>query len=324
MELLRDPAIDLSQPAVPGVNETLRDDLRMMREYGLALGHYAFWRHPPGIRQWLAAAALAALALADMRNYGWFLMNIGRQTFFRGDVDAGIEWLSRAEKVFDPRDLLTEMAYVLTDLGTSYRILREGRRALGYFQAAFDCVAQSGDVAALATAYMNLGSAHYAMNNFDRALQEQRKALRVAVRREEDQQIASAFNNMGLAMEAMDRLQEAQQAYEQALHVFQRLDDPVGISACYNNLGSVGYAQGNYGQALMWYELDLNLSERRGAWTDMAATLHNLGHVALELEETERALAYFSQSRDLYAAFQLTDYLQEEQEMIDLINADAL
>lgn len=332
MELLREPELDQKQLTLPGADdalrevlrEVLRDDLRIMRDYGLALGHYAFWRHPPGIRQWLAAGALAVLALADLRNYGWFLMNIGRQTFFRGDVEAGIQWLSRAERIFDQRDMLTEMAYVLTDLGTSYRILREARRALAYFQAAFDCVAQSGDVAALSTAYMNLGSAHYAMNNFDRALQEQRKALRVALRREEEQQTASAFNNMGLAMEAMDRLAAAQQAYELALNVFQRIDDRTGISACYNNLGSVCYAQGNYGQALMWYELDLNLSERYGAWMDMAATLHNLGHVALELDEPERSLAYFTQSRDLYAAFQLTDYQREEQEMIDLIDTGAL
>jgi tetratricopeptide (TPR) repeat protein len=143
----------------------------------------------------------------------------------------------------------------------------------------------------------------------------------VALRHEEEHQIASAFNNMGLAMEAMDRLAEAHHAYERALDVFERIGDHTGLSACYNNLGSVCFASTNYSQALMWYELDLNLSERRGAWTDMAATLHNLGHVANELGEPERALHYFEQSRDLYAAFQLTDYVQEEQEMIDLIKA---
>jgi tetratricopeptide (TPR) repeat protein len=322
LALLRNPAVDQQQLVIPAADAEWLDDLRTMRDYALGLGHYAFWRHPPGIHDWLAAGALAALALADLRNYAWFLMNIGRQLFFQGAVEEAIGWLERAELIFDPRDLLMELAYVLTDLGTSYRALRDGRRALGYFQAAFDCVAQSGTLEALATAYMNLGSAHYAMNNFDRALQEHRKALRVALRREEEHQVASAFNNMGLAMEAMDRLAEAQHAYEHALDLFQRLGDRTGISACYNNLGSVCYARNNYGQALMWYELDLSLSERRGAWTDMAATLHNLGHVALELDEPQRALAYFRQSRDLYAAFQLTDYVAEEQEMIESIEAN--
>lgn len=323
IDLLRDKPIDEQRITAPEAQDPQRDDLRIVRDYGLALAHYAFWRHPPGIQEWLAAGALASLALADLRNYGLFLMNIGRQLFFRGEVEQAIHWLERAEAIFDPRDLLMELAYVLTDLGTAHRALKQERRALRYFQGAFDCVAQSGNLEALATAYMNLGSAYYAMNSIDRALQEQRKALRVALRREEQHQVASAFNNMGLAMEAIDRLEEAQHAYEQALEVFQRLKDPIGLSACYNNLGSVSYARNNFGQALMWYELDLKLSETRGAWTDMAATLHNLGHVALELGEPERAKAYFVQSRDLYAAFQLIDYVEEEEAMIDLIDAGA-
>lgn len=323
LEMLRDPTLDGARLAIPEADDDLYDDLRTTRDYGLALGHYAFWRHPPGVAEWLAAGALSALALADLRNYAWFLMNIGRQLFFRGAVAEAIGWLERAQTIFDERDLLMELAYVLTDLGTSYRMLQNNRRARDSFQAAFDCVAQSGNLEALATAYMNLGSAFFAMNNYDRALQEQRKALRVALRREEDHQIASAFNNMGLAMEAMDRLEEAQHAYERALDLFRRIGDYTGISACYNNLGSVCYARGNQDEALSWYELDLRLSESRGAWTDMAATLHNLGHVALELDQPERATTYFTQSRDLYAAFQLVDYVEEEEAMLELIRAGA-
>jgi tetratricopeptide (TPR) repeat protein len=322
LTLLHDPQIDQARLPLPATDDDLLDDLRLMRDYGLALAHYAFWRHPPGVRDWLAAGALAALALQDLRNYAWFQMNLGRQLFFRGAVDEAIGWLERAEISFDQRDLLTELANVLTDLGTSYRILNDPKRALSYFQAAFDCVAQAGNQEALTTAYLNLGSAYYSLNNFDRALQEQRKALRVALRREETHQVASAFNNMGLAMEAMDRLDEAQQAYQQALEMFRRINDVTGISACYNNLGSVCYARNNYGQSLMWYELDLRLSEVRGAWTDMAATLHNLGHVALELNELDQAFAYFERSRDLYAAFQLVDYVQEEEAMLEYINAN--
>ena len=54
--------------------------------------------------------------------------------------------------------------------------------------------------------------------------------------------------------------------------------------------------------------MDRSLLEASGAWTDLAATLHNLGHVALEQDAHERALSYFEQSRDLYAAFDLDEY----------------
>ena len=54
----------------------------------------------------------------------------------------------------------------------------------------------------------------------------------------------------------------------------------------------------------------------------MAATLHNLGHVALEQGAMERSLAYFEQSRDLYAAFQLIAYMREEEEMIEYVRSE--
>lgn len=318
-ELLQTPTIDQQTLPIPAPHTANTADLRLLHDYALALAHYAFWRHPPNIHDWLMGGAIAALALGNMRDYAWFQMNIGRQLFFTGAAAEAVQWLERAEKIFDQRDLLMELAYVLTDLGTSYRVLKDNRRALAYFRAAFDAVAQSGNAEAQATAYMNLGSAYYSSGRFDDALQEQRKALRVAVRRDEPQLIASAYNNIGLTLEAMDRLAEAEQAYEAALAVFRHTDDVIGISACYNNLGSVSYARNQYGVALMWYELDLSLSAKRGAWTDMAATLHNLGHVALEINEQERALAYFQQSLDLYAAFQLDEYVQEEAEMIAYI-----
>lgn len=309
------------QLQLPADERVAVDDLRLARDYALALAHYAFWRHPPGSVDWLATGAAAALALSDLRDYAWLQMNIGRQFFFNGELVAAIQWLDLAQAIFDERDLLIELAYALTDLGTSYRIQGEPRRALHYFRAAFDAVAQLGDQRALATAYMNLGSAHYSLNNYDRALQEHRKALRIAVRLEDDRLAGSAYNNMGLAMEGMEQFDKAQDAYSYALDLFHRVDDVIGISTCYNNLGSASYARGELGQALMWYELDLRLSEKRGAWTDMAATLHNLGHVALEQDEAERALAYFTRSRDLYAAFQLEEYVEEETDMIDYLLA---
>ena len=322
-ELVADAAIDSTGLELPAEVRDDPRDIRLARDYALAIAHYAFWRHPPGSLRWLTVGAAAASALGDARDYGWMLVNIGRHLFFLGRVDEAITWLSRAAEIFDSRDLLSELAYAYTDLGTSYRILDRSRQALGYLRAAFECVAQLGDQDGVATAHMNLGSAYYGLHDFARALREHQWALRIAMRRHNDQQAASVFNSMGLAMEGMERLEEAEQAYQRALETFRRINDVVGISTCYNNLGSVAYAQGNFDLALSWYELDRNLSEERGAWTDMAATLHNLGHVALEQQAYARAYSYFSQSKELYAAFELADYVREEEDMINYIRTAA-
>ena len=301
----------------------LQDDLKLMRDYALALAHYAFWRHPPGIWRWLCGGAVAAIALGDIDDFGWMLANIGRQRFFNGEVEKAIEWLQRALRIFDERDMLMAMAYGHTDLGTSFRVLEDPRQALDHFWLAFEAAAQLGDPRSLAPAYMNLGSAYLSLNNFERAIEQHRKALRVALRLGDEALVASAHNNLGLAMEGMAMYAEAQRAYESALTVFQRNRDATGISTCYNNLGSVCYARQDFAAALDWYEKDLELSDARGAWMDKAATLHNLGHVALEQQDHAQAAEYFGRSRELYAAFQLEEYVAEEDEMLAYVDAVA-
>ncbi len=315
----------------PLENEGLRDmpinfmevqnDLKLMRDYALALAHYAFWRHPPGIWRWLCGGAVAAIALGDVDDFGLMLANIGRQRFFNGEVMEAIEWLQRAMRIFDERDMLMAMAYGHTDLGTSFRVLEEPRQALDHFWLAFEAAAQQGDPRSLVPAYMNLGSAYLSLNNFERAVEYHRKALRVALRLGDEQLVASAHNNLGLAMEGMAMYAESQRAYESALTVFLRNRDEAGISTCYNNLGSVSYARNEFAAALDWYEKDLELSDLRGAWMDKAATLHNLGHVALEQGNYEQATEYFLRSRELYAAFQLEEYVAEEDDMLAYVDA---
>lgn len=321
-ELIANSELETQAPGLVPESATAYADLRLARDYALALADYAFWRHPPGIIRWLAVGAVAARSLDDMRTYAWCLMNIGRQMFFLGRLAEAVQWLERARPIFDERDLLSELAYVYTDLGTTYRVLDQPRRALDSFLAAFDCVAQLGDQHGLATAYLNLGSAHFSLDQPERALVEHRKALRVAIRTGDKHLIASVHNNMGLALESLERNEDAIHAYEVALRMFQQTDDATGVSACYNNLGSASYARSDFPQAASWYGLDEQLLERRGAWTDLAATLHNLGHVAAEQGDSARALACFERSRELYAAFDLDEYVAEEEEMIRYLRAN--
>ncbi len=319
LEIVSDPVVDQEGLAPTSEAKERIGDLRLARDYALALAHYAFWRHPPGTLRWLSTGAVASLGLGDLRNYAWLLVNIGRHLFFINRVEEAVDWLNRGAEILDRGDQLDELAYAYTDLGTSWRILDQPRQALAFFRAAFECVAQLGDQYGVATTHMNLGSAFYGMQDFDEALREYQQALRISMRMHNVQQVASAFNSMGLAMEGMDQLEEAKDAYLRALDNFRRIEDPTGVSTCYNNLGSVSFAQGDFEAALKWYELDQALSEERGAWTDMAATLHNLGHVALEQGDHVRAYEYFAQSRDLYAAFLLLDYMREEEEMLEYI-----
>lgn len=318
LALIGQPLEQMGRFALPPGQEipTVVEDLRLMRSYALSLAPYGFWRHPPGILRWLSAGALSSLALEDLLNYAWLLMNIGRQLFFQGEVQQAVGFLERSLTLFEDQDLLQNQAFAHTDLGTARRILNQLPQALDHYWSAFECMAQLGSQAELATAYMNLGSAYFSLKNYGRALEQHRKGLRIAQRLGDGQRVASAFNNIGLVLESMHELLQAKTAYEQALDGFRQTDDAAGISTCYNNLGSVCYTLQRYAEAAEWYERDLALSAQTGAWVDMAATLHNLGHVALGQDAPQLAADYFAKSRDLYAAFRLDEYVQEEEEML--------
>jgi tetratricopeptide (TPR) repeat protein len=87
----------------------------------------------------------------------------------------------------------------------------------------------------------------------------------------------------------------------------------------YGNLGSVSYELGDFQAAIDWYQKDLALSEQLGDWTGTAATLHNMGHVALEMGDLAAARDYFVRSRDLYARFGLTDFVAEEEQLLQIV-----
>lgn len=321
LDILNDESVEADELLQTFGSGNIREDLQLARDYALSLAHYAFWRHPPNTLTWVAAGAVASLALYDSRNYGWLLLSMGRQEFFRNQVASGLVWMNRARKIFESNDLLEELIYAHTDIGTSMRILNEPRAALEHFTAAFETISELGIPKSLPTAYMNIGSAHYSLGNFEQAIHKHRRALIVAHRHNNRHAIASAFNNLGLAAEGLERYDIAQQAYQQALSEFRLLDDLAGISICCNNLGALSYHRQRLSEALKWYEHELRICETTGAWTEMASTLHNLGHVSLDEGNLRHARRYFQQSKDLYAAFDLEEYVLEEEEMLAYIDA---
>lgn len=318
-KLLAEPVVDGDGLTLPENAELIFDDLIMARDYGLALAHYAFWRHPPGILHWAMAGAVAGLVLNDTQSYGQLLLCVGRQYFFTNQLDDALHWMERARATFESSDLLEGLIYAYTDIATTRRILEQSRLALKNFHTVFELIAELGQKEHLATAYMNLGSAYYTLKDSDRALHMHQRALMVAKRTDNIHGVASAYNNLGLVIEDMGHFEDAEAAYKEALETFKRIDNELGISMCYNNLGAVHYAQEQFEQALKWYERDLHLSKEQGNWIDTAATYHNLGHVAVEMDDMEQAARYFLKSRALYADFELHQYVDEEDDMLDFI-----
>ena len=57
IDLFTDPKADSQTLVLPDEAKMWLEDLRLARSYAMSLAHYAFWRHPPGIQEWLSAVA---------------------------------------------------------------------------------------------------------------------------------------------------------------------------------------------------------------------------------------------------------------------------
>ena len=243
-----------------------RPDLRLARDYAAGAGRLCLLAPSARHHALAGGGRHGGRWPSDLRNYAWCLMNIGAPVLLPGRLPEGDPLARAGRPIFDQRDLLTELAYVHTDLGTSYRVLDEPR-APGSLSAAFDCVAQLGDHHGLATAYHESGQRPFSLQQYDARLQEHRKALRVALRRNDRNLIASVYNNMGLALEAMEQFGDAVRPTNMRCTFSAQSDDVTGVSACYNNLGSVCYAQGDLTHAQHWYGRTWQLLRSAGRGT---------------------------------------------------------
>ncbi len=292
--------------------ETSREELMLIIRYAQALALHAFWRHPPRSLDWIAAGAVACASLADFAGFGRLLLHLGRQQYFRQKFTQTIYWLEKARAVFAHRDMLTQLAYVHTDLGMAHRALGHHARALRHCQYAFEFLAQEGNPTELGNAYLNLGSVHASLQEHDQALRHYRNGLQLAARVDDRHLMANAYNNLGLVLEARGQRDIAQAVYTRALELYQFLNHGEGESTALNNLGSVSFLENEATAAENWYRQALARCAQRGAWLDMAATHHNLGLVLQRQERWADAAHEFEAGLVLYRFFQLDAYAMEE------------
>lgn len=302
-----------ARTAAPPDLEASREELMLVIRYAQALALHAFWRHPPRSLDWIAAGAVACARLADFAGFGRLLLHLGRQQYFRHDLAQARFWLEQAQAVFVHRDMLTQLAYVHTDLGMVHRALGHHATALQHCQSAFEYLAQGGNPTELGNAYLNLGSVHASMQEYEPALRQYRYGLRLAVRLDDRRLMANTYNNLGLVLEARGQHDMARAVYIRALELYQFLQHGEGESTALNNLGSVSFLADEAAAAETWYRQALACCARRGAWLDMAATHHNLGLVLQRQERWAEAAREFESGLGLYRFFQLEAYAREEE-----------
>jgi tetratricopeptide (TPR) repeat protein len=295
------------------------DDLLLMRDYALALRTYCVWRQPPLGFRWLAAGLVAAQMLGD----SWSLNLIGGRlctlAYFQGKYDLAETWLRRSIAAFIPIDDKPRLSRVWADLGALYKAQGRFLEAIAACQQVQPLNQAVRNWRGVGSTLMRIGSVHYAAEDMENALACHQQALALFEEHEDLGGQAIAHNNIGLVYETGGEFRQAIHHYEESARLHEASNNTQGMITAYGNLGSAWYEVGDFQAAIEWYRRDLALSEKLGDWTGVAATLHNMGHVAMEMDDLDAAHDYFTRSRDLYARFGLSDFVTEEENLIQIV-----
>jgi tetratricopeptide (TPR) repeat protein/predicted phosphodiesterase len=201
-----------------------------------------------------------------------------------------IGWLEtglKAAKMMGDRG--AESAH-LGNLGGTYSVLGETRKAIGYQERALkisrkigDRRGEEADLCNLGNRYSDLGETCIAVGYYEQALAIARE---IGDRRGE----GANLGNLGLAYAALGGIRKAIEYYEQALSISRESGDRRGEGSRLSNLGSAYFDLGETRKAIEYHEQSLKISreigDRRGEGTDLS----NLGLAYIVLGETRKAI----------------------------------
>jgi tetratricopeptide (TPR) repeat protein len=308
--------------AIDGLNyfDTRQSDqLSLLSDYALALRTYCVERQPPSGFRWLAGGLVASQVLGDSWSRTLIGGRLSTLAYLQGDYAVAETWLRRSLNALVPLNDRARLSRVWSDLGALYKAQGRFEESIAACQQVHSLNEGMGNWRGMGSALMRIGSVYYASEDIDSALTWHKRALKLFEEHNDLGGQAMAHNNVGLAYEAEGDFEQAIHHYQESARLHEALNNTQGLVTAYGNLGSASYELGDFEAAIEWYQKDLALSEQIGDWTGTAATLHNIGHVALEMEDLDAARDYFIRSRDLYAQFGLSEFAEEEETLIRIV-----
>jgi tetratricopeptide (TPR) repeat protein len=316
--------------AVP-ISPQFGEILILLRDYALTLRKYIVLRHPPEGYHWLAAGMVAARILGTAYTQAGNQTDHSRQTeallgkglaamaFIRQDYETAQIWYCNSLLYFREAEDHRRTVEVLRSLGMVLQAMGLLDEALSTYQDGLQVATADGLDDERAAIQAEIGAIYYEKQDFDQAVEWHQKALELEQEIDRPSGQAERHNDLGRTLEAINLFEQAIQHYTIAAQLYQTMNDNFGLSVTYDNLGAVYYHSGRLKEALAWYEQDLAIIDGLGNWFDMAAILHNMGHVAMDMDDFQAAVGYFTRSRDIYLQFGQLELADEEQLLIDTI-----
>ena len=200
---------------------------------------------------------------------------------------------SSGQPPVDPRNLLTQAAWIYGILGVAYRSLGDWGKAIEYFTESLAISQEAGDRSGEASALANLGIAYDSLGDVPKSIECHTQCLAIAQELGDRTGESMAYGNLGNACDSLGDCGKAIECHTQCLAIARELGDRAGEGRAYTNLGTAWHSQGNFSKAIEYHKQRLVIAQELG---DRAGRAYgSLGNSWQSLGDYSQAIEYYLQ-----------------------------
>nr|MDO8110409.1 tetratricopeptide repeat protein [Candidatus Sigynarchaeota archaeon] len=303
-----------------------------------AIVHLSLGDLDTALKSFLQALEIAR-ARQDWRSIPVIMGNIGMIYRNQGKFDLAKDQLAEAVELAGKHGLLFEKAINLSNIGLTYQDRGDFNLARDYFMQAADICEHLGAFDVQATILINLGGNHRSLGQFDEALKCFDKGLELAQRWRLELQKAQFHTHKGVVYRAkgdsklalkeqllaksiaekvgdlsvladilgsIASIHQDRKEYDNALEIngkalelAEQIQDNAKKALILSNMGVILNYQGKSDQGIQKFLAAKEIGEKIGAKASLASTLFNLGTAYKDLQNWDKAAAYFTKSVEL-------------------------
>uniref|UniRef100_UPI004047FE9F tetratricopeptide repeat protein n=1 Tax=Algoriphagus sp. TaxID=1872435 RepID=UPI004047FE9F len=206
-----------------------------------------------------------------------------------GAYNEAIRSLKESERVFEQRNMDSNLAKVYNSLGRNFKEQEEYVQAKGYYHKSKSIHLALGDSLGVVMAYNNLGVVYRNMNQLDSAIAVYREAAGLLEGLDNTVLLAQNQLNICNVYEQKGDLSQAEIYFSNCLTLSEKAGVQYGVLLSRLNLGNLYRLQKNYFKSEEWLNLALEKAREMGLAREKGYVLERLSWLARDKREYEKA-----------------------------------
>jgi tetratricopeptide (TPR) repeat protein len=185
---------------------------------------------------------------------------------------------------------------ILGNLGTSYRMLGDLRKAVYFSERALKLVKDSRIRSIEGLLLGNLGLSYRKLGDFGKAIECSEQALKFTKNGKNKSVEGLILGNLGLAYHELEEFGKAVEYYQRALKIVKKTDDRGIEGVLRGNLGLVHRKLGDYDKAIEYSEQAVKIAKEINNRTEEGVQLGNLGRAYHDPGDLGKAIECYGQA----------------------------